>query len=502
MGLRTVVLKLHKPGKAKEKVIDEALLNYNMAFRMLLNKAYSNIQEFNDKFKRNGNKYNVMALSKWVDSDMSQELNRYGVQPFKDSLKLEFGTQVANYLRLMHTRPVDDSYGKQSVLGAEDFGKLRPVYFCRYDTKRSYCLLYDKLKDRYYAKLYLLNRENAREVIERSGCGEKLVHIHKDRNVLLRNRRKETYIVVPLSFGKWHENILKKASLAPESFRTARLFKKNGEYFLAVCIETGETESIKTEAFMGISRGLKNKMNYTVVNRDGEILASGAVNSSSENGNTRRINLNELHGAANFVSEIAVLYKAQVLVQNLTEKGDKLSWIEDQDEQYYPYYRRKDYNNFTRLLDYKLEWKCLPKPVKVSSVDIFYTCPGCGMNSKRNRLNKDLFICISCGITMDIENNGSLNLARKLINYHSSKIKITITKASDGVIFTNKILGLDVFASYGENQLEHLKDSIRKIIDSTKFEKKAPDDRTYTSRISLVKKLKSAENFMDLIEYI
>jgi putative transposase len=498
MGIRTIVLKLHKPSKAKQEIINKALLNYNKAFEFLIKEGNSNLSQLEQKFKGRSGHYNIMALSKWIGSDLSCQLNRFDVQPFKDSLRLEFAFTMANYLRAGRTYPgaiIDNLI----IYGEE---KYRPIYFCRYDTKRGYCLLYDREKERYYAKLYLQNGANARAAGSQNPHRQGLIHVHKGKQMLERSKRKETYIIVPLSFGKWQEKILKEAAESPECFKAARLLVKNNEYYLAISIQSVDVVKIDTIAFMGVCRGLKSNLNYTVVNLDGEIISSGVINSAGKSQNTVGIPLNKMHEAANLVTDIAFSYKAQVIVQNLAQRGDGLSWTENGQDKYFPEYRRQDYNRLTRILDYKLQWRCLPAPVRVSPVGIYCTCWNCGNNSYRNRFNKDLLICASCGMTMDIDQLGSLNLAKKLIDYKSSKVKIKIAKTDNGIIFTNKILGLNCFISYNEDQKERLKNEIQKIIQNTKSEAKAIDHKAYASRVSLIRKLESAQNVMDLIEYI
>jgi putative transposase len=211
----------------KQKIIDKALLDYNTAVRFLIGKAYSGLPELKEKYKDKNGRYNVLALSKWVDSDLSRELNKFDVQPFKDSLKIEFGVMAGSCLKLgnkdleavfrgcldMDKEVVTStSASEQNSMHVKGFGKLRPIYFCRYDTKRSYCLLYNKQKDRFYAKIYLLNGANARRIPDNSWRRERLVHIHRDKSVLERTGRREAFIVVPLTFGKWQEKILKEAA--------------------------------------------------------------------------------------------------------------------------------------------------------------------------------------------------------------------------------------------------------------------------------------------------
>ncbi len=488
--MRTIVIKLHKPSKAKQQIIDNALLGYNKAFEFLINKASAKFPELEQRFKGKYGQNNILTLSKWIDSDLSQELNKFNVQPFKDSLRLEFAYAMANCLRCGGVRT-------RSVLS-----NFLPIYFCRYDTKRGYCLLYDRDKDRYYVKLYLLNCANARTASEKNVYREGLVHVHKENQKLEKSKRKETYIIVPLSFGKWQEKIIKEAAKAPECFKTARLMVKNNEYYIAISIESGNSDTLRTTNFMGVCRGLKSSLNYTVVTNSGKVITSGEINTIVENTDAIELPLNKMHEAANLLTDIASSHNSQVIVQNLSQRGDGLGWSENDQEQYLPLYKRKDYNKLVRLLDYKLEWRGLPQPIKVSPIGTYYTCQSCGRNSRKNRFNKDLLICSSCGTTMDIDKLGSLNLARKLIDYNNSKIKINIKRVENGIFFKNKILGLNYFVSYSENQLGQLKNEIQEIIEETKRIVTAQNKKAFSARISLIKKLESVENFMDLIEYI
>ena len=103
----------------------------------------------------------------------------------------------------------------------------------------------------------------------------------------------------------------------------------------------------------------------------------------------------------------------------------------------------QDYNSLFKILKYKLTQKGLSPPVKVSSVNIFYACPVCGLNKKGNRFSSRIFICTGCGMTMDIEHLGSTNLGRKLIKYQNEVIKVRIETTSGKLKFINKDLGLE-----------------------------------------------------------
>jgi putative transposase len=540
--MRTVILKLHEPGAAKKAVLDEAMSNYRSALQFLIDHTNRHLEAFYEEYGAKGGPYNVLALSKWIGTELQRELNRYGVQPFKDALRLDFGMIAANALRRAEERteagvsaevgaPSTDTEASSAdsrALSADirtpanKARALQPmacpaspaVYFCRYDTKRSCCLLYDSGKNRYYAKLYLLNGSNARKSQGPPANGGKLVHIHKEGSFLKRTARKEPYLLVPLSFGKWQEKLLAEAARAPERFKTARLYKRDGEYYLALSIETEPVPAVQPETYIGISRGLRSDLQYTVVNTEGTVLASGSVGdpvgqaaaSGSGDGSEcvseksayrsiyKHISLAELHTVANQICEIAVRYKAHGVAEKLGGKGDRLCWTDASEDPCRPRYGWRNYNRLLDLLDYKLEWIGLPRTSRVSPVGIFYTCPRCGRNTKQNRLNRDIFICTGCGTTMEVERLGSLNLACKLLRYSASKVKIKYAGTDTGIRFTNPVLGLDFVSNHGENHQERLRQELLMIVESA-----APQSR---GKAGIIRKLKKVENFMDLIDYI
>lgn len=515
MGLRTIVLKLHKPSRIKCEIIDSAILNYNNAFRYLLKRAYMDLKEIRKKYE--GKKgCSCLTLSKWIDNEIGKDLNRFDVQPFKDSIKLDFGMTLASYLSIGASNPKASFPKFKELENTRDNGllsrsdikeaglsgvHLRPIYFCRYDTKRSYCILYDRKRDRYFAKLYLMNNKNAKRVSTDKQRRGELFYISKNSSAVGRGKRKESFIIMPLSFGKYQEEFLKQALDKPEILRTAKLSKRGNEYYLAVSIETGQNESIECNTFMGVSRGLKSKLNYTIVDTEGNILDSGPLIRPKNGVNKHPVALDELHKTANIITGIALKNKSRVILQNLIEKSDKLDWIQSK-ENIRSEYSYSTYIQLTKLLEYKLRDKGLPSPMKVSSVNIFYSCYECGHYSRQNRLNSSIFICTQCGATMDIDSLGGLNLARKLINYDNSRIKIKVTKSTEGMWLSNKLIDLNCYITYEDNPLEKLKDEIRMITQNIKEAAIQSERKEFQKRMSIIKKLQSSEDFINLIEFV
>ncbi len=496
--MRTIILKLYKPSNSKIKIIDQAMINYNKAYRYLLEKAYENLEEISVNYKDNKGCYRAANISKWIDSGLGRELNKFDVQPFKDSLKLEIGMNLASFLSLRSSqtksRPKDS---KPEITDSLEPHNLRPIYFCRYDTIRNYCLLYDRETDKYFAKLYLLNSHNAKKNSTTGLKRNHLQYIFNKSGLLGDSEKKETFIIVPLSFGKYQEQFLKKALTEPGIIRTAKLLVKKGCYYLAVSIDHGVEKTIKTETYMGISRGINNALNYTVIDLKGSVIHSGHI---GKDGLKAPIPSDRLHSAANSLLDIACRYKSKVIVQNLFVKGDGLGWY-DGNQAIQPAYKFRDYIRLSNILEYKLPEKGLPAPVRVSSTDIFHTCHKCCSGARRNRFTHDIFICTQCGAAIDIDSLGSINLAGKLIKYSGSTLKIKTEMAEDGIWFTNELINLKCYIKNDDKQHENLKDHIQKALEDIKNSLFVSKKST-GKQASIIKKFENSSDPMNLIEFV
>ncbi len=457
MGLRTINLKLHNPSTLKRKIIDTAFINYNNAFNYLLKKAFENINQIKSNYKSSKGIYSTLRLSKWIDKEISSEINQFDIQPFKDSLKLDIGMTLASYFVQKESNP-NILFPSFKIGGVTKQDKLRPIYFCRYDTKRSFCFLYDSENNKFFAKVFLMNSKNAKKRNNLTFSRE-LKYISKNEEEV-KSLKKETFIIVPLSFGKWHENMLKQAIDKPEILRTARLIMKENDYYLSLSIDLPEDDKIEPITYLGVSRGIEKAINYTLVDMHGEKLESGTV----ETDNTLAPLDAKANSCilANMLVDIAVKNKSMVILQNLVGKGDKLSWSEN-GTTYKPILGCKRYNELVRVLEYKLPQKGLPAPAKVSSVDIFNRCGLCGSNVKKNRFSKTMFICTTCGASFSLDSLGSMNLATKLIKYESAPLRLKAKKTHSGMYLQNELIGLDLFVPKNQNPFDMLKEEIKKM---------------------------------------
>lgn len=544
MALRTIVLKLYKPSARKREIIDKAMYSYSRAYQYLLDRAATDIDHIEKEFRDEAGRYRASRIAKWIDRDIGRELNQFGIEPFKDSLKMDFSMTMSGYLSLKKIQadtgyPVAylswsrwegefneliNKYDKGAICEVE-FEKealklskkaeaLKPLFFCRSDTKRDYCLLYDEEKDRYYAKLYLMNvKSSDRQVVQAIGSKE-LRYIHKNGGMLEYTGKKERYILVPLAFGKWQESYLRKALESPGMIKTARLIKRDNEYFLSINIDIGEKERIKTSTYLGLARGLKSIVSYSVVDEEGQAASENSVglsvdieqnliNAGECSKTMDKIPDNLIHKLANRIVDIADEFKAQVIVEALLDKGDKLQWIGEDGQRWTPKLTCSRYNRLVEMLSYKLPERGLPPPVRVSPVGVFYSCPCCGLRSKDNRFSMDMFICIACGAAMDIERAGSLNLARKLVTYRKDALKVRAFKTPEGVKFINEDIGLEFNPSSPEECMEEFKGEIQRIIkDFYENMTNGIKDRNFKKKYSLIKKLEQSSNIINLIQII
>ncbi len=457
MGLRTIRLKLHNPGAAKRDIINNAFINYNNAYNYLLQRAYAEIDTIKEVYRSPGDTYSTIRLSKWVDRDISAYINRFNIQPFKDSLKLDFGMTLAGYFAQKKSKP-DLSFPelrKESVTMEE---RLRPIYFCRHDAKRCFCLLFDKENNKFFAKLFLMNTGFSKKR-ESFNFSRELTCITKDFESV-KALKKETFIIIPLSFGKWQLSMLMQAVEKPEILRTGRLIYSNGEYYLSLCIDLPEDNKIEPISFLGVSRGIEKAVNYTITDSKGQLLQNGSM-SFDFTGNPSEQSRN-MFKLANKITDLAVKNKSMVILQNLTGKGDKLTCNED-GKTIKPVLGCKQYNELVRIIDYKLPLKGLPEPAKVSSVDIFHRCSICGSNTRKNRFSQNRFLCTTCGFSSDLDSLGSLNLATKLLKYRNTPIKLKARRTMEGMYLQNELMGLELFVPKYENPMERLKEKIEEI---------------------------------------
>jgi putative transposase len=455
MAYKTLMLQLYRPSRRKCTWMDRALLRYSRALQMLLTRFEYQI----DTLAESGAKISQRKLLALIDKKTGKDLNEFHVQPFKDSLKIEFASLAASYIEqkrknprarypLAYLDPADyraavsrciERFEKEETSRGkfksdcskviERAGRLRSLYFGRYAVNRDYCLLYDKFKDRFYAKLYLLNSLDG-YFSKTVTSSLSLRYVAKGMPAVSNQAGKKRYVIVPLAFGKRQYEDLKKALENPGLLHTARLTKKKGRYYLMVNMQCEPAPLLSTTSTMGVSRSPFGGLNYTVFDRGGKFLKHGRI---AEQAAPNQI----LYSLCNRIVKTAWENRSQVILEANGGKNDQMPLQDDR------CLSNGQYAALTGILKYKLPEKRLPPPVEVSANGLFFTCPRCANRTFRNRISSELFACIECGYASEAEWIGSENLAGRLIKYQRDKVPLTVTKQKDSLLFYNRTLGFE-----------------------------------------------------------
>lgn len=456
MAYKTLMLQIYKPSAAKRARMDEAMLQYSKALQVLLDSCRDEVLALSGS----GETVTRRLLLSLIDRDTAKRLNDFAVEPFKDSMKMEFAGIAATFIALHRKNSgtgyplvfLDDDRYRCAVdalvrrfdgdgMGRKRFenacsrliGRVerpRSIYFGRYDANREYCLLYDEFKDRFYAKLYLMNRSQAIEKNTVSGLS--LRYVMEGLPPMLNPTGKKRYVVVPLAFGKNQYDDLKKALSHPGILHTARLLKKGKQYYLMVNVECASEPPRTASTTMGVARSASGGLNYTVCDADGRVVEKGSLSASDPP--------QKLFILAKEIVRIAGSHVSQVVLEANGGKNDRLLFKRDASDT--PIANRQ-YARMADILKYKLPEKRLPPPVEVSANGLFCTCPVCDGNTRRNRVSREIFACIRCGYASEAEWIGSLNLARRLMKYRRDKVPVYVMEKENNLTFYNKSLDFE-----------------------------------------------------------
>lgn len=483
MSYTTITFKLHNLSTYKKKVIDTAIQNYTMALKYLLSVAYSDIEHIKNLGYVKPGVYNHTKIQTYVKGDISQKLNMYSIEPMKDSIKFEFGAILASYLRLKEIYPetpfpkiygceeeVDLEYkllqdklcrsidtqeikecSKQLKKLLQKLERNNSVFFCRCSPNRNFCILYDELKKRYFAKLYLLNSKSTLLKQQERKTASKLVYIHNEKGYVEYSEKKEQFIIVPLSFGKYQLQYLEKALENPSIIKTARLFKNNDNYYLSLNIKL-ETKIIKPDKIAGFYPSDNFSLAYAIIDKNtDELLDSGKIQCDSINKlNTKNILNNKevfkqiLNITAKQISNFSLQNNCQSCLPSYsysffpkkpTAEKDVLEYI-------FNIATFTQYSKFSKILDKKLLSLGLPPHVRVSFDIHKLFCPMCGIVNTSPMIVQKTWICSGCGFAKQSEIVFAANVATKVSKNNKKPIKLNIKKTHDKIIIKNKLLNI------------------------------------------------------------
>lgn len=512
MIYKTLMLQLYRPSGRKRALIENALLHYSQALQVLMDRYQNQIEEL----ARSKTRVTQQLLLGLIDKTTSDSLNRFAAQPFKDSLKMEFSSLAAAYigrklaagetgypftfleLSQYDTAVSDciDRFDAGQISGKElkkecsklisRAGKPHSLYFGRYSFTRDYCLLYDEYKDRFYAKLYLLNLADGYLGGDTAVSGLSLRYVAPGMPPLIGKPGKKRYIVTPLAFGKEQYSSLKRALTEPGLLHTAHLVKKENRYYLMVNMACNPGPALETTATMGISRNPSGGLSYTICNNGGAVLEHGRI---PPQGGGKQM----MYAYSKAVVEIAEKNRCQVILESNGGKNDRMPHCKDPSV----CLSCGQYASLDHILSYKLSEKKLPRPVEVSPNGLFCTCPDCQNTTSRNKISEELFICVECGYASESEWIGSDNLAKRLIRYRQDKIPITVSKTEGSLLFRNDSLNFRCLLPQDTNDYRPVYDALNRYVRS--FDGKFQSD---SKKFNLLKKLRQSPDLRETVKLV
>jgi len=478
MPYKTLMLRLYKPSKFKQEIMDTAILNYTNALQYLLQKYKNQVIELSQS-ERHVSRGRLLSL---IDKDTTRELNDFAVQPFKDSLKVDFAMTAATFSAQSRKR---QNTGYPNVMASSHYPlhEFHSLYFGRYALNRDYCLLYDEYTGRFYAKLYLLNRKQSIPY-KANASRLSLKYVSAEMTPLLNEAGKKRYLIMPLAFGQNQYNDLKKTLDRPDILRTARLYKKKNKYYLMVSIECESEPPIPTVTTMGVARAPKGGLHYTV-SADSEIVTGGPLAYKQTD--------QKLFLLAKDIVKLAFQYQAQVIIEAGGGKNDKVSIKRSKEP---GILTTSEYAKMARILKYKLPEYRLPPPVEVSAHGLYCTCPQCGSRTYKNCLSPEIFACIMCGFASEFDSVGSMNLANRLIKYAYDKVPIYIEDTETDSVFYNKLIGFSGVLPLGSTDYERIYYELSlKVHASEQFEKD-------TKKYAIMQKLLQSPTMRDAVHIV
>lgn len=453
MGYLTLQLKIHRPSAVKRRVMAQAIEHYANALNDLTSRLWERLAEC----VADGNVSGVGGLA---DATAMNELNRFGVQPFKDSIKAEFM-----------------AFARASAVRGKDLGRFRPlkkrnVYFGRKSDSRDYCLLFDR-QGRFYVKMTLLN------------AGEALVGYRGEPRKELRcilpglplcgglMRNKRRFVICPLSFGREAHALLKELIDDPTRLGTARLKERGGEFYLYVSVAAPNFKKPKeTGCFLGIARG-NDGICWSLWNR---FTDSG---SAFEDGFFAR---ESRYVMAKRILDLAEERGARIVYESKGCRDDGATTVFG--TQALPW---RDYARLCETLVYKAEWRGMISPVGVAANGMHFCCPACGSRTKHSLQREDVFLCIHCGTATEVRFAASRSLARRLDYYGNKKLVFSAKRSVAGMAVRQEVLG---FSCTAEDEEAFLLELERFLNEGRAVGKKAA---------SAAVKLKSAESLRDVV---
>ena len=523
MITKTVTIQLFTPSKTKCSLLLLVMNRYAKALQYLLDRCRPAVEDIHS-LGTLPTQYELMRL---LDKDALASLNVFEMQPFKDSLKLDFAMLIGSFLSLSHTRRTsyplvytdDDDIGEifasaspvipKAVSALSKYRSPRTLLFGRYDTNRDFCLLRDELSGRYYAKIYLFPASSNLRRTYTESKRLALKYVAEDAAYLETRKQRERYLIFPIACGKKQADILDEAAKDPSNFRTARLFLRGGKFYLAICIAQDTPAVNKPLTLLGLARGYDCPLHLSLTGFDDTFARSFRLTEPAAPCDATA----RLHIWANTIIGIARENKSQILYEGLARRTDLLRTPTPAGRHTSASMTSQgkiasltvaDYKKLCQIIPYKAAEAGLPKPIPISSSRLYQTCPSCGHCSGSNRFLPGLMICTKCGYSADSNVVGSLNLTRRFENYRKQRVLFTCRAEEHGVWIENQALDLQFFVRTSFRIEEDFCAQLEKYIEETvPREKPFPYDPSMgRQKYGLLRKLRASDPLSDGIEIV
>lgn len=461
MITKTVTVQLFMPSQTKCSLLLLTMDRYAKALQYLLDRYRPAVEDIHS-LSMLPTQFELMKL---LDIDALASLNVFEMQPFKDSLKLDFAMLVSSYLSLSATRKtsyplvytddtgIDEIFSStrpsaaKAVTALSKYRSPRTLLFGRYDTGRDFCFLRDELTGKFYAKVYLFPASSQFRRTYTESRHLALKYVAENAAYLETRKQRERYLIFPLAYGKKQAALLDDAAKDPSCFRTARIFCRGSKFYLAVSISQNTPPEQKTETLLGLTRGYDCPLHLSISDPGSSLQKSfrltEPVDACDE---TAR-----LHLWANKIILIAKENNSQILYEGLARRTDLLRAPTPAGKNKKPSMITQgkiasltipEYKQLCSLLPYKAAESGLPKPISISSTRLSQTCPACGHCSGSNRFLPGLMICTKCGYSADSNIVGGLNLIRRFERYKNQRVIFTCRSEKLGICIENPILGI------------------------------------------------------------
>lgn len=473
MITKTVTVQLFMPSQTKSSLLLLTMDRYAKALQYLLDRYQTAVEDLLS-LSLLPTQFDLMKL---LDKDALASLNVFEMQPFKDSLKLDFAMLISSFLSLSATRKTsyplvytDDTEiagifssaspsAAKAVAALSKYRSPRTLLFGRYDTGRDFCFLRDELTGKYYAKVYLFPASSKFRRTYTESRRLALKYVAENAAYLETRKQRERYLIFPLACGKKQAALLDEAAKDPSCFRTARIFCRSTKFYLAVCIAQKTPPEQKTQTLLGLTRGYDCPLHLFVSGPDAALQKSFRL-TEPDNAcdDTAR-----LHLWANKIILTAKENNSQILYEGLARCTDHLRAPTPAGRNKKPSMVTQgriatltipEFKQLCSILPYKAAEAGLPKPISISSTRLFQTCPACGHCSGSNRFMPGLMICTKCGYSADSNIVGGLNLIRRFERYKNQRVIFTCRIERNVIYIENPILGIKFQVSAGIGQEE------------------------------------------------